>query len=115
MANFVSIFPQENFTAFFAARKEFCHLELTLGASSPKEFFFFERCPFIFVELLGFGRDKILVFFGSFVFLAFVQRSKEDQGSSLMKRAALYCLYTQQLLKISDAAPIDIPPSTGGE
>ena len=27
----------ENFTTFFTARKEICHLELTLGASPPKE------------------------------------------------------------------------------
>ena len=29
-------FVTENFTTFSTARKEICHLELTLGASSPK-------------------------------------------------------------------------------
>ena len=44
VANFLSIFPRkmglrfgtENFTTFFTAREEICHLELTLGASSSK-------------------------------------------------------------------------------
>ena len=31
-----SIFVTGNFATFFTARKESCHLELTLGASSPK-------------------------------------------------------------------------------
>ena len=43
VANFLSISPgkidfkfvTESFTTFFTARKEICHLELTLGASSP--------------------------------------------------------------------------------
>ena len=30
-------FVIENFTTFFTSRKEICHLELTLGESSPKE------------------------------------------------------------------------------
>ena len=42
---FLSIFPRkigltfvtENLTTFFTARKEICHLELTLGASSPNK------------------------------------------------------------------------------
>ena len=29
----------ENFPTFFTAREEICHLELTLGASSPKDSF----------------------------------------------------------------------------
>ena len=29
-------FVTENFTTFFTSRKEICHLELTLGESSPK-------------------------------------------------------------------------------
>ena len=30
-------FVTENFTTFVTARKEICHMELTLGASSPKK------------------------------------------------------------------------------
>ena len=44
VATFLSVSPRkkglkfvtENVTTFFTARKEICHLELTLGASSPK-------------------------------------------------------------------------------
>ena len=32
-------FDTENFTTFFTARKDICHLELTLGTSSPKAAF----------------------------------------------------------------------------
>ena len=46
VADFLSIFSRkigfkfvtENFTAFFTASKDICHLELTLGASSPSNF-----------------------------------------------------------------------------
>ena len=34
-------FVTENFSTFFTARKDICHLELTLGASSPNYFSLF--------------------------------------------------------------------------
>ena len=35
--NRLKSFVTENFTTFFTSRKDICHLELTLGESSPKK------------------------------------------------------------------------------
>ena len=75
MANFLPIFPRkkiglnfvtENFTTFFAARKEICHLELTLGASSPK----YSAKKFGFPGFRGTYPDLLS--------LAFLEKGKEN-------------------------------------
>ena len=64
MANFRSSFPRrkrlkfvtENFTTFFTARKEICHLELTLGPSLPKKVCPFPAAPWGELEHMAFRR-----------------------------------------------------------